>query len=329
MLPLKYIVKLPLYVLNFYPPFISSSKGFYSVNYKDKGDKPKKEGVIFMCDGKLQHGGLTDRLRGLLTTFENARNRGLPFFINWNSPFRLEHYLQPNEINWLILPEQISYNHRYAFPVILWENATDKYRPLANKLQLDLALVNRKKQVHVYSNSDNSKGRYASLYSKLFRPSPLLQTKLNNILDQLGPYYWSFSFRFQQLLGDFKDICGVTLSPPEQDSLINRVKLEVKQVIKELPDSYKILVASDSMRFIDAIKEIDKRIYSVEGRISHVDLYESTNDNNDIWLKTFLDNHLIMGAEKVFLFKTGQMYNSGFPRFAAEVGGKPFILHEF
>lgn len=329
MLPLKYILKLPIYLFNYYPSFLSKGTHFYSVNYTDNGGRPEKEGVIFMCDGKLQHGGLTDRLRGLLTTFENVQNRGLPFFINWNSPFKLENYLQPNEIDWRISPEQISYNKRYAFPVILWECVADKHRALANKLQLSLALVNRKKQVHVYSNSNNSKGQYATLYSKLFKPSPLLENEINNHLNKLGSHYWSFSFRFQQLLGDFKDICGVTLSPSEQESLINHVKSEVEQVIKELPANYRVLVASDSMRFIDAIKELDSRIYSVEGRISHVDIDANADVNSDIWLKTFLDNQLIMNAEKVFLFKTGQMYNSGFPRFAAEVGGKPFILHEF
>lgn len=327
---LKDIISLPQYLFNFYPSyFFSLKKNFYSVNYTDNGILPKKEGVVFMCDGRLNHGGLTDRLRGLLTTFENAQKKNIPFYINWDSPFLLEDYLEPNEIDWRISHEEISYNKRYAFPVILWECIADRYRAATNKLKLDLALINRKRQVHVYSNSNNSVGRYGALFTQLFRPSRLLKNELSRHLNKLGSHYWSFSFRFQQLLGDFKDTYGITLSQKEQEDLIRKVILEVKQVISMMPDKYRVLVASDSMSFIDAVKKIDTRIYSVDGRISHIDLNGNSLENSDIWLKTFLDNFLIMDAEKVFLFKTGQMYNSGFPRFAAEIGGKPFILYEF
>lgn len=329
MLPLKYIAKFPLYLFNYHPSFLHRGKDFYANNYNKGGACPEKEGVVFMCDGKINHGGLTDRLQGILTTFENSQKRGIPFYIHWDSPFKLERYLVPNEVDWRISPQQISYNKRFAFPILLWQCRTDKYRSLANKINLDLALINPKKQIHVYSNSNNSKGRYATLFSKLFKPTPLVKNELKSHLDKLGLHYWSFSFRFQQLLGDFKDICGITLSPQEQESLIKQIISEVEHVMTDMPENYRVLIASDSMRFIDAIKKIDPRIYSVEGRISHVDLDSNANDNTDVWLKTFIDQLLIMNAEKVFLFKTGQMYNSGFPRFAAEIGGKPFILHEF
>lgn len=43
--------------------------------------------VVFMCDGFKGHGGLTDRMKGLLTTYSEAKRRKLPFFINWTAPF--------------------------------------------------------------------------------------------------------------------------------------------------------------------------------------------------------------------------------------------------
>ena len=61
MFPLKYIVKLPLYFFNYHPSFIHKGKDFYTINYSEGGECPKKEGVVFMCDGKVNHGGLTDR----------------------------------------------------------------------------------------------------------------------------------------------------------------------------------------------------------------------------------------------------------------------------
>ena len=36
-----------------------------------------------------------------------------------------------------------------------------------------------------------------------------------------------------------------------------------------------------------------------------------------------------MHAERVTQMLTDKMYNSGFPRFAAEVGGAEYIVHRF
>ena len=76
-----------------------------------------KKQVIAMFDGRKRHGGLADRLRGIATTWLFCRERGLDFRIHFVSPFRLEEYLMPNEYDWRIDPEQISYNIKDARPV--------------------------------------------------------------------------------------------------------------------------------------------------------------------------------------------------------------------
>ena len=65
----------------------------------------------------------------------------------------------------------------------------------------------------------------------------------------------------------------------------------------------------------------------VEGDIKNIDM--TVGDFPEVWLKTFTDQQLLMGAKKVTLMRTGKMYKSGFPRFAAEVGGVEFIDHVF
>ena len=93
-----------------------------------------------------------------------------------------------------------------------------------------------------------------------------------------------------------------------------------------MPKNYKCLVTSDSFTFLEHIKNIDERIYTIEGKISHIDF---ENSNKEEILKMFVDQNMIMGAKKVFLFKTEDMYKSGFSKLAARLGGKKFIYHKF
>lgn len=322
------LIKVPFYLFNRYLPS-SETDRFYKNNYLARTESVAKNGVIFMCDGKINQGGLTDRLRGLLTIYENASRHNLPFYVNWTSPFQLRRYLCPVEVDWTIDPEEISYDKRFSFPVLLFERIAEKYQDKWNQIWLDSVLAFPKKQVHVYSNCNNSKGRYSQLFPRLFRPSDELQSKLDVHLENLGHRYVSFSFRFQQLLGDFKDTYGTILPESERSAFIAKVLDEVKSVLSTIPETHRVLVASDSTTFLDAVRKISPRIYTVEGKISHVDLNQDGKDAEDVWMKTFLDMFLVMNADKVYLFRTGEMYNSGFPRFAAEVGGKPFIYHEF
>ena len=49
----------------------------------------------------------------------------------------------------------------------------------------------------------------------------------------------------------------------------------------------------------------------------------------EIWRKSFLDQNLIMKAEKVYLLKTEGVYKSGFPEFASLIGNCEYVYHEF
>lgn len=312
--------------------------GIYKKNFRDKESEDArfyepyigvsakagltKTGIICMYDGLILHGGLTDRERGLLTTYKEAKRRGIHFYIHWNHPFELTDYLQPATFDWRIKPEEISYSAADSFPVLI----QDHWR-VSSRLRLTGALRNRRKQTLVYSNSDNGRGSYAELYKELFRPTERLERAIKFHLDKLGEHYWAFSFRFIGLLGDFKDLSDNRLSNDEKDRFLFRVVTEFKKLLKQVPHSYKVLVATDSPGFLKLAPSIDPRIYVVDGDIKHLDITKS--ENEDIWLKTFVDQHLLMNAEKVVLMRTGRMFRSGFPRFAAEVGGKEFIDYKF
>lgn len=56
---------------------------------------------------------------------------------------------------------------------------------------------------------------------------------------------------------------------------------------------------------------------------------KSDGGDKDVWLNTFLNVYLIMNAEKIYLLKTDDMYQSGFPELASIIGRKEFVVHNF
>ena len=332
---MKYIGRIREFI-NFYNkkyPKNSISEAFVKNNYNAMILKERSsimEGVMFMCDGKMLHGGLTDRIRGILSTYQITKRHDLPFYINWTTPFELAKFLLPNKVDWTINPQDIIYDAN-SFPAIMFKLSSEhRFMNKYNEVVFKNFFKNHKIQTHVYTNLDFANKDYSRLYDELFKPSDYLKSNIESHLSNLGENYVSFSFRFTGLLGDFKDLVGNKLSEDEICNLINRNSEELSKFLKVIPTDYRILITSDSTRFLESIKKLDNRIYIVPGNISHIDRqYQNESDMNDVWLKTFLDQYLIMKAKKVYLFKTGDMYASGFSRFAAQIGGIPFIQHEF
>lgn len=293
---------------------------YYSPNAEGLSDKSVR-GVVCMLDGRRFHGGITDRIRGILTTYREAKKRHLPFYILWNDPFPLEDYLEPNLVDWRVAPSQLSYRKGEAFPVVI-EDETN----FQSRMRMEAGIRLKFPQLHFYSNADNAIGSYRELYNELFKPSPALKAEVDRHKKELGPQYWSFTFRFLNLLGDFREWERKALPDDQARALISSVRDVMLEEMKKLPEVYRVLVTADSRRFLDEAAGWDERIYVVPGDVKNIDLLKG--EYKDAWLKTFTDHRLIMDAERVYLIRTGRMYKSGFPRFAAEVGGAEFIdLH--
>ena len=298
---------------------------FYNKFYKDGHSEQVKSGVVFICDGSYMHGGVTDRLKGILTTYKEAKRKNLPFYIHWTSPFPLEEYLIPAKIDWRINDSDVSNLKGDCFPIII-EERIQYQAHLNNTLRLKMALYKGLPQTHVYSNADNARGTYKSLFYELFKPSPYLEREVKKHLSILGDEYYAFSFRFIGLLGQFTDCPGIVLPLDDAEILIDKVITEFKQLAKDIPYDKRILITSDSIVFLNRIAGTDDRIYIVPGDVKHLD-FDLTD--NDIHLKIFVDQHLLMNAKKITLIRTNRMYKSDFPRFAAEIGNVEFIDHIF
>lgn len=285
-----------------------------------------KEKVIFINDWNHEI-GIVDRLNGILTTYHLAKQNKRPFYIVWQQPFELTKYLEPSDLDWRKNPKDVSFIRDEAFAGIMMSDSKSKFFHPIEKFVFK-RWFKIKKEFHVNTNCYLYPEKYSKLFKELFKPTKYLEEAVNKNLPA-SPYY-SYSFRFMQLLGDFKDTYGDILNEEEREHMINRCLQELFYLLKSLPEGYLALVASDSKTFLKRACEADPRIFCIEGEIIHPHTYfQDPIDNPDIYLKTFLDFFLISKAEKVYRLQTGKMHTTGFPKLAAYIGNKPFIVHRF
>lgn len=279
--------------------------------------------VIYVADKYYGFGGLADRLRGIITLYDFCLSNNLSFGIYFNYPFQLSKYFVPNEIDWEV--NCINRDFSTSYPLMIDTPSTLKtgvagiVRYQRKRLQTILANKNRK-QVHCYTNADlvTSSKRFAFLFNTLFRPSPLLAQCIDNCKRQIGEKYISVSFRFVQLLGDFKDCIDKTLSDKEQEILIRKCINAIHEIHLKHP-TCKVLVTADSQKFLDEISDIEF-VYIIPGAIAHLNYSEDDNAH----LKTFVDFMMISSASKAYLVRTKRMFKSGFARKAAMSSDTPF-----
>ena len=307
----------------------SIEKKLIKRHYTERMQADAESAVVFTCNGFIWHGGLVDRFKGALSVYEWCKRNGRTFKINFVHPFNLSDYLCPTKYDW-----QNAFNlydsNKSQPKVCLLEPRTsqrdelkyDRDRML-NKW-LDGNLSDASKQLHVYTNMNRTDIGFASLFNELFRPVPRLQTLIDEHLANIGGKYISISFRFTTLLGDFTDCTGSPLPPEERTELIERSLEAIKAISRQAPAHDKILVTADSETFLVKAKEIEN-VYVIPGKVGHID-YDHGDDVN---MKTFLDFFLISMAEKVYLARSGKMYNSAFAKTASLVNNKPFEVYEY
>ena len=283
------------------------------------------DAYVFMVDGRIPHGGMFDRLKGLITVYAIAKSQNISFYIHFTYPFRLEKYLYPNSYDWRIRDEDMIYHYPESRPVIAYGEINHPQR----------LLKKRKGQVHFYYGYNSltvvnahfhTHYDWGELYRELFRPTPYLQQYIDHYLQEVGTDYFVVHTRFMNLLGDkVETAINPELSDNGKAELIHRILQEIRHLMKsdDLQQS-RLMLASDSMTFIHyALKEIPEA-YVVPGKVKHIDTAGETDDSENV--KLFTDYYLIAHAKSVYNIVTEGMWPSAFPEYAAKIGGKPFQL---
>lgn len=294
---------------------------YYSMD-APRAQNAKKQ-IICMFDGRMHHGGLADRLRGIVSTYYVCKQKGYDFRIHFVHPFCLEDYLVPNKVDWRIKEEEISYHQKDAAPMFCGSNGT-LVEPGFQELWFKKKFAENYAQVHVYTNAlllPHGHG-FHDLFEELFRPSKALEDALKRYMEPLSEGYYAMTLRFQQLLGDFKEGQYTVLSSAEQQLLMDRCLTQIQKIYDALEEKKMILITSDSTRFLQFVDSKLDFVYVVHGTVAHMDW--QTNIPFDVNLKSFVDLLMIGHSKCAYLLQTGKMYNSGFPRRAAQIGGIPF-----
>ena len=196
--------------------------------------------------------------------------------------------------------------------------------PFFQKLWFKKRFRESRTQLHVYTNAlllPRSK-QYGECFRALFRPTERVEKALAKYSEPLQGGYVTMSLRFIGLLDDFTERDGKHISPDEQQQLMERCVDQIRRLHNRMAIKKKVLLTSDSTRFLRFAASRLDFVYFIPGDVVHIDYQDETSD--DINIKLFVDMLLIARADEAFLLQTDKMYNSGFPRRAAQITSIPF-----
>ena len=264
---------------------------------------------------------MSDRLRGLFSTYYYCVKEGFDFKVYWIYPFKLQDYLVPNKINWLIEKKDISHNRKeVAFRFF------KSYSLMNDNEESYFKIMHTNKPIlHVYSNVTLHEEMYASFFNDLFRPSKILCEALQYHSKKIGGTYISITFRFIGILGDFKDtkFHQELETQEEKETYINKCLNAINRIRKKHPNISNVLITSDSPMFLKRAYELSY-VYILPGEVVHMDNVNKGINNGD--LKAFLDMMMISKADCCYSYSYGKMFKgTKFARTAALIGGRNFI----
>lgn len=274
---------------------------------------------VSMFDERVNPGGLADRIFGIVSVYQACKDLKLSFKIYHKYPFDLAFLLSSNIVEWEMRQDELVRDKSVKI-VFIRSLLSNKNQKRQNTLKRILS-HNTNTQIQVYSNLDSfDSERFQLLFNELFKPSPILQENIDFHIGEINGKYVSVTFRFQQLLGDFKEGQFEILDETKRLELIQSCIEQIEAINCRFPN-HKILVTSDSSTFLERADEFPYT-YIIPGKVVHMAYDDSAGI--EAYMKSFIDLYMIAGAEKVFSVRIGKMYNSGFPRLAAKIGNKPF-----
>ncbi|SFI09499.1 hypothetical protein [Halpernia frigidisoli] len=277
-----------------------------------------KQVIINVQEGLFHTGGISDRLKGICTLYMYSKKYHYIFKVHFIFPFKLEKYLLPNHYDWCIDEKNISYDLN-STAVYTWENEL---------FVEDFFQSNRyKKQLHVSCNSWECLPKYSELFNELFKPSPYLKEEIEFHTKNLGGSgnYISISFRFQNLLGEFKEGESMSLNTENRKILINKCLLAINDLKQQYDNIDKILITSDSNVFRDIAEKKYSFVYTftIAEETGHID-FAGVGKGKE--MTAFLDMFLISGAKKAYQIRSAEMYDSDFPNVSARIKKVPYEM---
>lgn len=292
------------------------------------GRSDEKSNIAFIADGLAKQGGLVDRLKGILSIYNIAKQNEIEFKIQFSSPFELNDFLVPAKVNWLFETAP-AYRYPKNKPIYLIDDFDER------KIQKKLLTIKTGQRLDVYYNVDLLRKRkdhadiWHTLFWELFQLSPKLKAELNQF--QIPKDAIAIHIRFLNNFGDFSNYL------PKESSFVKNVLNEkgkfhlrrkfenVLMKISNEDTSKKLVLFTDSNYFMNHLSgELKSRVIVVPGEIKQSE--DKTKTGFDAHKKTFIDFFLMAQCSKVIMLKSQETYNSSFSKYAAIVGKGNFEI---
>lgn len=304
---------------------------FQKLYYKKENINSSNEKIklIYMADGRIDSGGLADRLFGIISLYKLCKEHNFIFKINFCSPFNLEDYFLP-KYPWKCSSKDLIYSKAKSLPLIIF-CSFKKYKV---KLQLEAQLQQQylenqikknknNKDLHIYTNAHwvITPQEYSTLFHELFTLDSRLQQAVNENKKKTGNNYIAIVLRFQNSLGDFAEADCKAIKEIEQKKLIEKCKKKILDLHSNSHPNSIFLVTSDSSKFLESLADLEF-VRTISGRVVHMS-YTLEKDYN-LHLKSFIDLIMLSEADKIYLLVTNYMYHSGFAQSASFINNKEY-----
>lgn len=283
--------------------------------------KPSEKMIVHIVEkGHFYSGGMADRFKGAVTAYAWSKINGAKFRMKYVYPFKLEDYLEPAEYDWRLKDDE--YSECIRDVRVLYGRGEPGRR---------LMRLRTRRQVHYYGNMNcleyigqltGKTYSWGNLYKELFRPGKRLEECLQEQRKAIGTNeYISAVFRFQNMLGDFKEYSFKSLETESaREQLIEKCLDAVKKLAEQYPGK-RILVTSDSATFLSRVSAYGF-VYVIPGRVVH--LGSEAGEEYDVYMKSFIDFYMLSESTHVYCIGTSEMYPSEFPMYAARINDVPF-----
>jgi hypothetical protein len=284
-------------------------------------------GLIFSIDENFQHGGLVDKMKGIVSAYYLSKIASINFYIFFSDPLNpLINIVNSSVINVITDRKHLSFSNKISSPII-WYN----YSPISKKYILRRLKNNI--QIHFYCNinilpvfkKDQSEiiFEWSKIYNDIFKK--YLTNQINPLY--INNKYIGIHLRFIDLFGDFSDLKISHYSNEHKILCLNWCVDKLNDLFNKYKN-FNFLIVSDSKYFLDHCKRLpyvsmnkDKFIIN-SNNIGHIYI----NKDLDTFKKTVSDFISLSLCYKVFQIRYSGMHNSDFSRYASYVNLSDFIL---
>ncbi len=290
--------------------------------------------IIHVLDNKRRHGGLLDRIKGIISSYLIAAELGYGFKVYVDAAtFNLFKFLTPKDAGMVCETGDFLLNAKIAKPLYLYNDWP------ASKDALLSRFKGNYQQFHVYGNLDYTAllrpeldaqaigDFWGNIFRQLFNFSAVLTANTPSSLACNSGSCTGIHARFMSLLGDFEDVNATSLNEENKQLLLEQCLQQVCKIAEREKDQC-ILIVSDSASFLLACRQMGEnrgfadRLLIDASHLGHIDMHY----DEAILQKAFLDFYLLCGCSRIYQLLIGGMYHSQFSRYASYLANGKLVL---